>query len=441
MPIVSAPLALVDCANFYVSCERVFDPSLRGVPVAVLSNNDGCVIARSDEVKALGVPMGAPYFRFRRLLAEAGARVFSSNYALYADMSRRVMATLHASAPEVEVYSIDEAFLRLPHADDHAAWGRALQQRTLRWTGIPVRVGIGPTKTLCKVAGQLAKQEKDSVFSLTGRSDLDALLARVPVSDVWGIGRRLAPMLERQGVRTARDLRDLPDAWVRQRLRVTGLRTVYELRGVSCLPLEEAPPPRRSLVRSRSFGRAVTERGELAEAVATHTARGAEKLRAEGLAAGALQVFLCPGASASEGRKGEGAIACAVPLEPATHATPLLLRAAMRALDRLHHPGRAYYKAGVQFMHLAPADPAQGHLFASPDPGERTLLETVDRINARFSADRRRPTVFFARQGTGRSEAATESGHGWAMRRAHTSSAYTTRWADLPVVSARSPRP
>jgi DNA polymerase V len=431
------PLALVDCANFYVSCERLFDPSLRDLPVVVLSNNDGCIIARSEEAKALGVPMGAPYFRWREPLAAAGARVFSSNYALYADLSDRIMAALRSLCAGVEVYSVDEAFVRLPEGSPEAveAVARAVRARVLRWTGIPVRVGAGTTKTLCKAAGFLAKRA-GGVWCLHAERDHAEELARIPVGEVWGVGRRIGPRLRARGVHTARDLRDLPDAWVRQHLHVPGHRTVLELRGLACIPLEEAPPARRSITRSRSFGRAVTERRELEEAVATHVARAAEVLRAEGWVAAALQVALFPGASASAAHGAESAVACAVVLEPPTHATPDLLRAAMRAVDRLYRPGLAYYKAGVLMTHLTPGSPPQGQLFHAPDPRAAELLAAADAVNARFRRGRGEPAVFFARQGTRQGEASTETGHAWAMRRAFRSPAYTTRWSDLPVVQA-----
>lgn len=422
------PFALVDCASFYVSCERVFDPSLRGVPVAVLSNNDGCIIARSEEVKALGIPMGAPYFQHRRALQRAGVRIFSSNYALYADMSHRVMETLRTLVPDVEVYSIDEAFVRLPDLRPEALLdlARAVHRRVLRWTGIPVRVGVGATKTLCKVAGELSKQEGTPVFSVVGRADGDALLARIPVREVWGIGRRTAPVLEARRIRTARDLRDVDDGWARQRLRVVGLRTVWELRGIPCLPLETAPPSRQSITRSRSFGRTVTERHELEEAVATHTARAAEKLRAAGLVAGALQVFVCAGVSASASRRAsengrDRAAACAVSIERATNHTPTLLKAALRCLDRVHEPGRAYFKAGVILAHLTPQHPAQRHLFLPHNPEDEALMAAVDAVNRKHGSG----TVTFGRCGTAQP---------WAMRRTLVSPAYTTRWTDLPVV-------
>jgi len=240
----------------------------------VLSNNDGCVIARSEEAKALGIAMGAPYFQLREKLEREGVRVFSSNYALYGDMSRRVMAVLRSFSPHVEVYSIDEAFLELPRASEEELRSEALRirERVGRWTGIPVRVGVGPTKTLAKLASERAKAVPEQVLALMRPEHIEAVLEETPVEEVWGIGRRHAARLEALGVRTARQLRDLPDRWVRRHLSVTGLRTVWELRGISCLPLELAAPPRRTLVRSRSFGRAVTDLMELREAVTMHAA-------------------------------------------------------------------------------------------------------------------------------------------------------------------------
>lgn len=293
-------VALVDCCAFYCSCERVFSPALTGVPVVVLSNNDGCVISRSAEAKAAGVRMGAPYFEEKARLARIGCRVFSSNYTLYADMSRRVMATLETATPDVEVYSIDEAFLTIPTppgppAEARAAveaWGRALRDRVVQWTGVPVRVAVGTTKTLAKAASVRADERpSDAVHCLWGDPDAEAFLDGMPVTDVWGLARRSAARLPAEA-QTAGRFAALPDQTIRRRLGVVGLRTAYELRGVSCLPLERAPTPRHSLVRSRSFGQPVTSVAALREATATHAARAAEKLRAEGLAARAVGAFV-----------------------------------------------------------------------------------------------------------------------------------------------------
>ncbi|HYE95128.1 MAG TPA: Y-family DNA polymerase [Rubricoccaceae bacterium] len=431
--------ALVDCANFYASCERVFDPSLARKPVVILSNNDGCIIARSDEAKALGVPMGAPYFQWKTRLERWGVVVYSSNYALYADMSRRVMETLETFTPDVEPYSIDEAFLAFPgfpaHPDDALrlrldAFAEEIYRRVLRWTGVPTRVALAPTKTLAKVgcehAKRLVRAGRTPAFCLAGRPDLDRILAATPVGDVWGVGWRLRPFLERNGVRTSLDLRDSDDAWVRRHLRVTGLRMVHELRGTSCLPMERLPQPRHTLVRSRSFGQAVTDPDWLREAVASHVERAGEKLRAERLAAGALTVFVTT--------KGHGPgphlhAAHGVPLIPATNRTPSLLRAARDAFERCYRAASAdgrpyrYKKAGVICAELAPARPAQGHLFVPDEPGMDALLEAVDRLNARMGTR----AVFFARAGT------TQP---WQMQCDRRSAPFTTSWRGLPTARA-----
>ena len=413
--------ALVDCANFYCSCERVFAPALERVPVAVLSNNDGCIIARSEEVKAMGIPMGAPYFKHKDRLKKQGVRVFSSNYALYADMSRRVMDVLHRFSPEVEVYSIDEAFVHLPHQSPEALaeTARALRQRVLQWTGIPVRVGLGPTKTLAKVANKLAKRTPDGVFSTVDHTDLDALLDTVPVGDIWGVGPAYRRRLEQEGVRTARALRDLPDVWVRRHLTVVGLRTVWELRGISCLPLELLPPTRKGITRSRSFGEPVEALGGLQEAVACYISRAAEKLRTFDLDAMVLQVFIMTNRFAHGPKY---ANAATVRLPCATNYTPELLKAALACLDRIYRPGYAYKKAGVTLSGLVSHTPMQGHLFLQRDPRADALMHAVDRLNGR----RGRHVVFLARCGVQRP---------WSTRRAHTSPHYTTRWDELPEVT------
>ncbi|MDX1530028.1 MAG: Y-family DNA polymerase [Rhodothermales bacterium] len=450
-------LALVDGSNFYCACERAFRPDLQHKPVAVLSNNDGCVIARSEEVKAMGVAMGAPFFRVRERLAREGVAVFSSNYELYADLSRRVMEALSTFTPDVEVYSIDEAFLALPtpraagrpELREHGRLtelARQIRRRVLRWTGIPVRVAIAETKTLAKVGSAWAKRLRErgeepavSLYGLPGPA-LDSVLASVPVGDVWGIGRAYGRRLPQHGVLTALDLRDLDEAWARRHLRVTGLRTVLELRGLSCIPLEEAPPPRRSLVRSRSFSRPVTSLVELKEAVATHTARACEKLRAEGLAARALSVFFHTG---HEGAKGpHRSASLAVELGHPSNRTPELLRVALRLVEEVwkekDERGRPYpyRKAGVIVLDVTRAEPEQGRLFlpehADPQAVD-ALLEAVDRVNGRFG----KGAVFFGAEGTSRRDGETETGHQWAMKRQKRSPAYTTRWGDRHVVHAR----
>ncbi|MCH7635014.1 MAG: Y-family DNA polymerase, partial [Proteobacteria bacterium] len=274
---------LADCNNFYVSCERVFDPTLRRRPVVVLSNNDGCIIARSEEAKALGIPMGAAFFEVRPLIRRHRVEVFSSNYALYGDMSQRVMESFAAFTPEVEVYSIDEAFLGLGgfSGRDIAAYCREIRAKIGQWVGLPISIGTAETKTLAKLAARLAKKSPGGVFDLSSSPLRRRLLAATEVGDVWGVGSRLARMLKAGGVHSALDLHDAPDAWIRKRMAVTGLRTAMELRGVSCIDLERQPPPKQTTVVSRTFARPVERLDELGDAVSTFAARAAEKLRRE----------------------------------------------------------------------------------------------------------------------------------------------------------------
>lgn len=337
-------------------------------------------------------------------------------------MSRRVMAVLRSFSPHVEVYSIDEAFLELPRASEEELRSEALRirERVGRWTGIPVRVGVGPTKTLAKLASERAKAVPEQVLALMRPEHIEAVLEEMPVGEVWGIGRRYAARLEALGVRTARQLRDLPDRWVRRHLSVTGLRTVWELRGISCLPLELAAPPRRTLVRSRSFGRAVTDLMELREAVTMHASRAAEKLRALGLAAGALVVFVSTGAY-GRGPHYSGSQLVGFPLP--SNDMRMLARAAWEGLRRVYRAGCAYRKAGVLLLDLVPAGGVQRDLFAALDERSRSLMRAVDALNRRWGGE----TIRLASAGFTRP---------WEMRQQRRSPRYTTSWAELPVVRA-----
>jgi len=418
-----ASFALVDCNNFYVSCERVFDPSLARVPVAVLSNNDGCIIARSNEVKAMGVPMGAPYFQFKKLLARRGTRIFSSNYALYGDMSSRVMQVLGHCAPDVEVYSIDEAFLHLAGNGKAEQQAREARRCVLQWTGIPTGIGIGPTKTLAKIANRFAKKfpEYGGVFDLTQRRDASDLLELVKVEDVWGIGSCRRKLLNAHGIHTARELRDANKKWIQQRLTITGLRTVYELRGVSCLPLEDAQPAKKGITSSRSFGEAVTEPEQLREALASYVTRAAEKLRGQASICGMLTVFIT---TKHFGKGPHYTNSRTVTLPEPTAYTPNLISFAEACLEKIYRPGYRYRKAGVMLTAIQPKGSTQAHLFESADHSVNgALMDVVDEINGRWG----RGTVFFAASGTKQA---------WAMKQVQRSPRYTTRWDEVPDAHA-----
>ena len=464
MSVPDAPrrlVALVDCSAFYVSCERVFDPGLVGVPVAVLSNNDGCVIARSQEVKDAGVGMGEPFFKCRDRLAEVGARVFSSNYALYGDMSRRVFDTLLTLSPDVVPYSIDEAFVWLPTAGRSGPvlrawaerWARAARARVLRWTGVPVRVSVAETKTLAKAASEFARAEMgrgaEPAVCLWGHPAREAFLRGLSVGDVWGVGRRWAGRLEALGVRTAAELAALPEAVVRQRFNVVLARTAAELRGVPCVVDGDGPVTQRTMVRSRSFGERVSDLGTLRRAVATHAARAAEKLRAEGLVAGRVGAFATTkGVGAGPHRSGW--VEC--DLAAQSSRTPDLVAAALGCLGRAFvgrdDRGRPYRyrKAGVVVSELRPAGAEQAALFSdlggaagrTPEwaASQGRLMEAVDAANRRFG----KRAVAFAAMGTPASLRRARDGSGgaprWEMRRERMSPRYTTRWDELAVVRA-----
>ena len=419
-------IALVDCNNFYVSCERVFNPALRGKPVVVMTNNDGCVVARSNEAKALGIKMAAPIFEYESLFRQHNVQLYSSNYALYADMSRRVMATLARFTPRIEVYSIDEAFLSLDGFEDRslADYARDIRSTVRRWTGIPVSIGVGPTKTLAKLANRAAKRADDlnGVLDLATYPTLDDLLGRTEVEEVWGIGGARGALLRRNGIATALQLRDASDAWLKKELSITGLRTAMELRGTPCLPLSPAPPSRKSVSCSRSFGKPVKSLGELKEAVSTYVSRAAEKLRSENLAAGVLQVYI------ETSRFKDPPYSCGgrtVRLDLATNYTPDLVERALHALERVFRPGQSYIKAGVLLTQLVPESHVQLSLLrpALDLDRRRALMETVDALNRKLGSG----TVRLAATGMEKQ---------WAMRRRRMSKSFTTQWDDLATVSA-----
>ncbi|MFZ5425967.1 MAG: Y-family DNA polymerase [Thermodesulfobacteriota bacterium] len=418
-------LALMDCNNFYASCEKAFDPRLARVPVVVLSNNDGCIIARSGEAKELGVPMGAPEFKCREMFRRLGVAVLSSNYALYGDMSARVMATAGAMVPRMEVYSIDEAFLDLsglPGGPERAA--REIRRAVLRATGIPVSIGAGPTKTLAKAANKLAKKDASlgGVLVLPdGETGREEFLARVEVGDVWGIGPRHARRLRERGVLTALDFTRLPRDLVRKKMTVGGLHTWLELRGTPCIPLEMAPRPKKAIVSSRSFGRPVTALEEMREAVSQYAARAAEKLRAQkGLAASILvwvqtNTFI-------EGEPQYSGVTSLALCPPTAHSASIVSRG-VEALESIFRAGYRYKKAGVMLSGIESEAGAQLSLLGEPDPRRDRLMQTLDRVNARWG----RGTLFPAACGVERP---------WSMKQARRSPRYTTCWSELPVAYA-----
>lgn len=417
---MSAPIALVDCNNFYASCERVFQPTLRGKPVVVLSNNDGCVIARSNEAKALGIAMGAPWHLNRDTFAKQGVIVRSSNYSLYGDMSARVMKILGEQAPEIEIYSIDEAFLGLGGLETRmVAHMRDARAAVLQWTGIPVSVGIAPSKTLAKVANRIAKKtpECGGVLALMGEAEQTAALGTLELTDLWGLAGRMETRLQALGITTPLQLRDADPKWIRSQFSVVMERMVLELRGQACLQLEDAVAARQTIMASRSFGRPVETLDEMEEAVATYISRAAEKMRRQNLVTPALQVFLITNRFREDEPQYSGQHTVHLPI--ATADTSRLIRGALHGVRQIWREGYRYKKAGVVCLDLHPAERIQETLFHQADSMERRqLMASLDALNQRFG----RGTVSFAAGGTRKA---------WALRSDQRSQAYTTKWTEL----------
>lgn len=391
-PAASA-VAIVDANSFYASCFAAFDASLAHRPVVVLSNNDGNIIARNAAAKRLGIAMGVPFFQVRELVAREGVRVFSSNHGFFADMAWRFQSLLYEYSPTVEHYSIDEAWLDVEATPRMSldAIGREIHHRVCALSGIPVAVGFAETKTLAKLALELAKTSPKTrgVLDLTRSPYQDLALERLPVSDVWGIGARSAKKLNRHGIITALDLREADDQWIRQNLTVTGLRTVHELRGIQCFPLNPDPPPCKLVTVSRSFGQAVTSASEVRAAVAWFTARAAEKLRRSGFVAARLTVWLTTDRFKDTP---QAADSLTLNIAPLSDCTRELTQIALRGLERLLQARAAYpyewRKAGVMLSELAPAHAAPPSLWHDAHTAKyQSLMKTMDEVNARYGKD------------------------------------------------------
>ena len=430
--------ALVDGNNFYVSCERVFRPSLDGRPVVVLSNNDGCAIARSNEAKALGIKMGAPWFQIRHMEETEGLVALSANFTLYGDMSDRMMSLAAGLGPVQEVYSIDESFISLQGVrGDLTKRSRAIRERIDRWVGIPCGVGIGQTKTLAKLANYIAKTaerkpgsypaELAQVCNLTTlpAQDLDDVLAATLVEEVWGVGRKIGAQLHEGGIHTVLDLIRMDPATIRRRWSVVLERTVRELQGMQCIDLDDAPAPKKEIACTRSFGQAITELPPLVEAVSEFASRAAEKMRKQGSLASQLLVF----AHTSPFRPGPRFNrSIVVPLRRPTADTGKLVWAAAVGMRRMYEPGYKMAKAGVMLLDLVPGSVLQGELdLEEEDQRDRTkLMVALDTLNGRYG----KGTVHSASTG------GTNKGKDWGMKQERRTPNYTTKWEDVPVARA-----
>jgi DNA polymerase V len=416
-------LALVDCNNFYVSCERVFRPDLKNVPLVVLSNNDGCAVSRSNEAKALGIKMGQPWFECKELAEEHGILALSSNYALYADLSNRVMSILSSYSPRHEVYSIDECFVDLTGTPQLKEVSYQMRERVMAWTGIPVCVGIGPTKTLAKLANHIAKKHPRSkgVFNYNDLTESQQcrLLSRIDVGEVWGVGRRLAARLAEHGIQTVQHLRTAHTATLRAEFGVVIEKVQRELHGTVCIDLQVMVPDKKQIVSSRSFGQMVREVEVLKDAMSTFVANACTKLRAQGSHASLIQVFLHTNRFRKDLPQYNPSFT--LPLPQPTNDSLVVNRWADYLVGRLFKPGYEYKKAGIALGEIAPVGQYQADWLEPAQPTDMRLMDALDGLNKRFG----RGTVKVSTQGAYQS---------WQMRQERKSPSYTTDWDSVPCV-------
>jgi len=428
LPNQARHIALIDVNNFYVSCERVFNPQLVGKPVVVLSNNDGCAVARSNEVKALGVGMGSPWFKFKDLAKQHGIIALSSNYALYADMSNRVMSILREYSPEQEIYSIDESFLDLTSFKrrDLIQYAQHMRKRILQWTGLPVCVGIGATKTLAKLANHCAKKRPQfngvCNFNTMTTYDLDQLLSEIEVGEIWGVGRKLAPKLAALGYQSALDLKRASPEALRQQFSVVMEKTIRELNGTVCIELEEISPPKKQILSSRSFGHQVRDYNSLAESITLYMSRAAEKLRRQQSFAGSAYVYIRTSSFKSDDPFYSNGLT--IPLPTPTDDTRQLVNVVLWGLKQIYRPNYNYAKAGVMLSELVPAEGVQTDLFSQMQGTLKSdeLMAAIDQINRKMGKD----AIKLASEGFRKP---------WKMKQENKSPSYTTNWDDLPIVS------
>ena len=414
-------IALVDCNSFYVSCERLFNPKLRNKPVVVLSNNDGCIISRSVEAKALGIKMGEPYFKAKNIIMKNNVQVFSSNYSLYGDLSRRVMRTLKRFNSEIEIYSIDEAFLDLTNFPDNEIEdvGKEIRNVVLQWTGIPTSIGIAKTKTLSKVANHIAKKKQSGVVSLIGLENIDPILEKVEINDVWGVGRQLTKFYHKNGIYNAKQLKNKSNTWIKKSSNVLSSRTAMELRGISCINLETKSSKRKSCVVSRSFGKRVENFQELKEAVASYSLNASEKIRSESLITKSITVFVRT--SPFQSRYGFYSNSKTIDFPIATNNSIEIVKAAISGLESIFKNGYRYQKAGVILSHLCDSNSKENLFSSIRDEKINSLMRSIDNTNYRYG----RSTLSLASAGVHKK---------WNMKRQHSSKIDTADFYSLPTI-------
>ena len=418
-------IALVDCNSFYVSCERLFNQSIIKKPVVVLSSNDGCVISRSTEAKILDIKMGEPYFKVEKIIKKNNVKVFSSNYSLYGDISRRVMKTLKQFSPQIEIYSIDEAFLNLSSVKDEdlLEHGNKIIKTVLKWTGIPSSIGIATTKTLSKAANHIAKKEKSGIVNLINSKQIDKLLAEIKINDVWGVGRQLTKFYIKNGISTAYQLKNTANSWVKKNTNVFGSRTAMELKGVSCISLEPHQEKRKNCCVSRSFGKKVTKLEELKESITTHCLNAAEKIRVDNQTAKKVTVFIRT--SPFQKDKNYYANTKDIDLPIRTNDSIALIKEALIALKYIYKKGYKYQKTGIILSGLEDVDVYRKNLFSTISSEEKRtrLMKAIDYTNTKYG----RNALSIAQAGLKR---------GWNIKRQHSSKIDTACFELLPAVRA-----
>ncbi len=414
-------VALIDCNSFYVSCERLFNPKIQNVPVVVLSNNDGCVISRSTEAKKLGIRMGEPYFKVKDLVKKNNVQIFSSNYALYGDLSRRVMKVLKGFTDKIEIYSIDEAFLDLSHIKDEQVeeYGKQIRERVLKWTGIPTSVGISNTKTLSKVANHIAKKNKAGVIFL--KENIDNILKDFDIADVWGVGKQLSKLYIKNGIDNAYKLKNISNTWVKKSTNVLGAKTVMELRGVSCIDLETEETRRKSCCVSRSFGKKVESLDKLKESITTHCLNASEKIRTDKQTTRAVTIFIRTSPFDKNRKYYSNSITIELPV--ATNNSIELVKTAINGLGKIYKYGYFYQKAGVILSKLRDASEKELNLLAPIlENKSQPLMRAIDFTNAKYG----RNAISIAQAGIS---------NDWKMRREHSSKIDTASFDFLPKIN------
>ena len=416
-------IALIDCNSFYVSCERLFNPKIRKLPVVVLSNNDGCIISRSNEAKALGIKMGEPYFKARNIIIKNNVQVFSSNYSLYGDISRRVMRTLKRFNSKIEVYSIDEAFLDLSNFSDKEVKdvGKEIRNTVLQWTGIPTSIGIAETKTLSKVANHIAKKQKSGVVSLVNIKDLDPILEKVEVRDIWGVGKQLSKFYIKNGIYNAKQLKNASNTWIKKTKNVLSSRTAMELRGVPCIEIETKQAKRKSCCVSRSFGKKVEKLRELKESVTSYCLNAAEKIRSESLVCKSITVFIRTSPFQNKGIFYSNSKTIDFPI--ATNNSIEIVKNALTGLDLIYKDGFKYQKAGIILSGLSDSEKGNSLFKSTKDERIKNLMQSIDNTNYRYG----RSTISLASAGINKK---------WSMRRQYSSKIDTADFYSLPKIVA-----